>query len=247
VISLENFERIDIYVDGSHATHMNMRSHTGGCIVMGSGVLHARSSKQGLNSKSSSESELIAASDYLPYALWLIYFYEKQGYKIVRKELKQDNQSTMRWLKNGKRSSGKQSRHVNIRFFWVADVLKKNHVSVEYCSTHRMLGDFFTKPLQGSLFRIMRDIVQGLRSIDDLKHHEEKMKGKVNKDNSKIESILLPCRKERVGKYEETKDVKRVRFVDFGNENEYEQIDEELRKSTYADVVRNAARKNIIN
>ena len=80
-----------IYIDKSHACHKNMRGQTGG---MGNGVLHAQSSKQSINSKSSTETELIGDSNYLPYTLWHIYFYESQGYKINYKFLLQDNKST---------------------------------------------------------------------------------------------------------------------------------------------------------
>jgi len=237
IVSLANFDYMHIYVDGSHATHINMRGHTGGCIVMGDGVVHARSSKQGLNSKSSTETEMIAASDYLPYALWLIYFYGAQGYKIAKSELKQDNQSTMRWLKNGRRSSGKQSRHVNIRFFWVADILREHRIAVEYCSTHIMLGDFFTKPLQGSLFRLMRDVVQGLRPVSDLKENSRLKENRKIEETDTVKGILLPCRKERVGEYETSEGSKRVSFGDCGKNSNLKK--EPMKKtSTYADIVR---------
>jgi len=232
VVSLANFDHMQIYVDGSHATtHINMRGHTGGCIVMGDGVVHARSSKQGLNSKSSTETELIAASDYLPYTLWLLYFYGKQGYKIAKSELMQDNQSTMRWLKNGKRSSGKQSRHVNIRFFWVADILKAHRISVEYCSTFHMLGDFFTKPLQG------------LRPITDLKEKGVKL---VKSENSNVvnreRGIVFPSRKERVEKCGSDEKIKRrVSFSDCGKSHNSKR-NEVKNISTYAEILRNNIR-----
>ena len=69
ILSLDSFTDMNIFVDASHACHENMHGQTGGCINMGFRVLHARSSKQGLNSKSSTETELIGGSYYLPYAL----------------------------------------------------------------------------------------------------------------------------------------------------------------------------------
>ena len=71
------------------------------------------------------------------------------------KKLLQDNQSTIKLLNNEKKSSGKQSRHIDIWFFWTSDRLKLHNIKVEYCPTEHMLGDFFTKPLQGSLFKDM--------------------------------------------------------------------------------------------
>jgi len=39
---------------------------------------------------------------------------------------------------------------------------------IEYCPTESMLADFFTKPKQGTLFRLFRDVILGHRPIVDL-------------------------------------------------------------------------------
>ena len=85
----------------------------------------------------------------------------------------QDNQSTMKLLKNGRTLAGKQLRYNGIRYFWVVDRLEKELVEIEYCPTGMMLVDFFTKPLQRSLFRKMRDVVMGLQPITILKTEYE--------------------------------------------------------------------------
>jgi hypothetical protein len=54
---------------------------------------------------------------------------------------------------NGRASSGRKTRHVNIRYFFETDRVKKNELRIEYCPTGDMWGDFFTKPLQGSAFK----------------------------------------------------------------------------------------------
>ncbi len=55
--------------------------------------------------------------------------------------------------KNGRGSSSKRTRHINILYFFVTDRIKSKEVSVYYCPTSDMTGDFFTKPLKGSLFK----------------------------------------------------------------------------------------------
>ena len=85
----------------------------------------------------------------------------------------QDNQSTIKLLRNGRNSAGKQSRHIAIRYFWIVDRLKKEQMEIEYCPTGMMLGDFVTKPFQGSLFRKIQDAFMGLQSITILKSEEE--------------------------------------------------------------------------
>lgn len=64
----------------------------------------------------------------------------------------QDNQSAMLLERNGKGSSSRRTRHINIRFFFITDRVNSGDVEVKYCPTGEMLGDFFTKPLQGKQF-----------------------------------------------------------------------------------------------
>ena len=100
IFSLDSFNQMNIFVDASHACHEDMRGQSVGCISMGTGIIHARLSKQTLNSKSSTKTELIRDSDYIPYAIWHIYFCKAQRYKIKYKFLLQDNASTIKLQKN---------------------------------------------------------------------------------------------------------------------------------------------------
>ena len=166
------------------ATHPDMKSHTGECLVAKDGVLHSRSTKQKLNSKSSTEAELIGVSEYLPYPLWILHFLKYQGYMITTVNLKQDNQSTIKMLKSGIRSAGAKSRHINFTFFWISDRLKIEKIKLQYIPTELMLEDFFTKALQGKLFENMRDVIHGLKdkSILNQKKAEEKQHQEFRKE-----------------------------------------------------------------
>ena len=146
----------------------NMRGVTGGCMSMGLGVFHARSSKQKINTKSSTETELVGASEYLPFNIWALNFLEAQGYKIENNVLFQDNQGAMLMEKNGRNSCTGNSRHISIRYFFIKDRVDKGEVKVEYCPTYLMIADFFTKPLQGSMFRLFRDVIMGYRPLEDI-------------------------------------------------------------------------------
>jgi hypothetical protein len=59
--------------------------------------------------------------------------------------------------KNGKASSTKCTKHINIRYFFITDRFNKEIVSVVWCPTGEMIGDYATKPLQGALFQRFRD------------------------------------------------------------------------------------------
>ena len=154
------------FIDGAFAVHNDMRSHSGSFMTFGKGMMNGGSNKQKLNTTSSTETETVAVHDYMPAVLWTRYFIEEQGYPMKPSIIHQDNQSAMLLETNGRGSSSKQTRHMNIRYFFVADCQKRGHVQIRYCPTDEMIGDFFTKPLGGSKFRRFRNIIMNC-SHDD--------------------------------------------------------------------------------
>ena len=100
------------YIDASHAIHPNMRGHTGGAITFSIGIVHGKSSKQKINTKSTIESEIVGVSEYVPYKIYLINFLEAQGYILKEKIIYQDNESAIRMEKNGRTSCTGNSRHI---------------------------------------------------------------------------------------------------------------------------------------
>ena len=91
-----------------------MKSHTGGNGSLGKGLLYTASTRQKINTKSSNEAELVGVDDIMPMILWLCYFLGAQGYKMGASKIYQDNQSNMLLAKNGRASSGKRTRHINV-------------------------------------------------------------------------------------------------------------------------------------
>jgi hypothetical protein len=160
-LSADNLNIIKWWVDAAYGVHHDMRSHTGGVMSLGTGAAYATSNKQKLNTKSSTEAELVGIDDVLPQALWTKYFMEAQGYGVTT-ILNQDNQSTIKLSENGKSSSGKGTRHINIRYFFITDRIARKEVAIQYCPTKEMVADYFTKPLQGELFYKFRDQIMGV-------------------------------------------------------------------------------------
>ena len=54
---------------------------------------------------------------------------------------------------NGRNSCTGNSRHIDIKYFWVKDRVDKKEVEIQYCPTHLMLADYFTKHYKGSYLR----------------------------------------------------------------------------------------------
>jgi hypothetical protein len=95
----------------------------------------------------------------MPLVVWTRNFLTSQGFEISDNVIYQDNQSAMLLEKNGKASSGRRTRHIDIRYFFITDRVKNGEMRIEYCPTGDMVADFFTKPLQGSLFRKLRGLI----------------------------------------------------------------------------------------
>ena len=167
-IGCKDMNQLQTWVDAAFAVHPNMRSHTGGVMSMGKGIIHSKSAKQKLNTKSSTEAEIVGVSEYVPYTIWLTNFMKSQGYEFNNNNLYQDNQSAIRMETNGRNSCTGNSRHIDIRYFFVKDRVDKGELNIKYCPTHMMLADYFTKPLQGSLFRKFRDVIMGIDDISSL-------------------------------------------------------------------------------
>jgi hypothetical protein len=163
----DNLNIVKWSIDAAFAVHKDMQSHTGGVMSMGVGAIYSSSQKQKMNTKSSTEAELVGINDILPQALWTKYFLEAQGYG-TNSLLYQDNQSTMRLAENGKASSGKRTRHINIRYFFITDRIAKKEVAIQYCPTKQMVADYFTKALQGALFYKFRDQILGVVPMDTI-------------------------------------------------------------------------------
>ena len=74
---------------------------------------------------------------------------------------------------NGRNSCTGNSRHVNIKYFWVKDHVDKKIVEIKYCPTTLMLADYFTKPLQGQLFQKFMLVIMGYKHINELLNSPE--------------------------------------------------------------------------
>ena len=55
-------------------------------------------------------------------------------------------------------------KHINIRYFFITNRVKKGDLSVIWCPTGDMIADYATKPLQGSLFKKFTDQIMGVIS-----------------------------------------------------------------------------------
>ena len=142
---------VSIYIDAAYGVHSDCKSHTGSAIAVGQAILDSSSKRQGIVTKSSTEAELVGASDELGKGFHMRRFILNQGHDIGPVTLYQDNLSTMALIDKGKSTSGR-TRHVDIRYFWIKERIESGEVIVKHMGTTKMIADAMTKPLQGSEF-----------------------------------------------------------------------------------------------
>ena len=68
----------------------------------------------------------------------------------------------MKLEENGRASASKRTRHFNIKYFYVTDLIQRKEFTLKYCPTDEMLADYFTKPLVGKKFEEMRKVIMNL-------------------------------------------------------------------------------------
>jgi hypothetical protein len=111
VLGWDGTGRLTWSVDASFAVHKDMRSHTGAVLSLGQGALMPMSLKQKINTKSSTEAELVAVDDAMNFDEWIQLFVEQQTKSledtlIIKKfgldtVIQQDNTSTIQLENNG--------------------------------------------------------------------------------------------------------------------------------------------------
>ena len=160
-LSSDNLQSIKWYVDASFTVHPDFRSQTRGTMTFRKGAVQSLSKKQKLNTRSSTEAE-VGADDVATQILWPKHFMEAQGYMIEDNILHQDNKSTILLQENGRKSAGKQSRALNVRYFFLTDQVEKGNLRITYCPTDNMTADYMMKPLHGEKFRKFQVEIMGL-------------------------------------------------------------------------------------
>jgi hypothetical protein len=159
------FMSVNVFIDAAYGVHKESgKSHTGCAIVLGEGgPLYAKSCKQKIVTKSSTEAEVVGLSDTASQAIHTRNFLRAQGYNIGPATIYQDNKSCMALIKRGGPGSDR-SRHIDIKYFWLAERVTNKEVTIKHLGTEKMFANVLTKPVQGRQFDVER---RGLTNWND--------------------------------------------------------------------------------
>jgi hypothetical protein len=145
---------ISLFVDSSFHSHADGKSHSGACLTLGSGFISWRSTKQSLTTKSSTEAELVAASDQSSMLFHMRNFLAGQGIRVKDSVLFQDNTSTISLLTNAN-SSSQRTAHINTKYFFLRENIESGDIKIIHMPTNDMIADILTKALQGGAFKFL--------------------------------------------------------------------------------------------
>ena len=137
---------------------MVSHSQTGHVIQVGKGSLVMTSHKQKIVTKSSTEAELVAASDIIPSITLVKSILTDLKIKINKIKLHQDNMSTIKLITN-QRPTSQRSRHIDIRYFFLRDRQLCDGIEIVYTPSELMIADILTKPLAIKQFTILRNLL----------------------------------------------------------------------------------------
>jgi hypothetical protein len=151
----DNFwDNIELFIDASWSLYGNSKGQSG-CIlrVFGNTVL-CKTMKQHIVTKSSTESEIVAVDDFLPYGIWLCNLLRelKINYKGPM-TVYQDNTSGVKIIKKGF-GNFKRTKHFINKFYWIKQYVDNGTIDFKYIPTNKMSADIFTKSLTGYLFYV---------------------------------------------------------------------------------------------
>jgi hypothetical protein len=115
---------------------------------------------------STAETELYQLSNTVSSASRELEFAKYQQY-IPESEpgvLLEDNMSAIHMANKGK-SVSHRTRHIKVKYFFVKEFLDNGDFTLIHCPTKEMIADILTKPLQGELFRELRDFILGYTAL----------------------------------------------------------------------------------
>ena len=148
------------YADSSWATHSNGSSQAGYVICFGDldgsnfGYITSNSNKQKIIAKSSCEAELYSLNDCCDNILFFKQLLNELGYPQNSVPIYQDNKSTISMVTKG--NGTKRSKHINIRFFYIHNLVNSQDIELIYLQTDNMIADMYTKSLDGNRFKTFR-------------------------------------------------------------------------------------------
>ena len=138
--------------------HIDAKGHGGIVITYGGTIVASKSFKMKLMTKSSTESELVAVEESVPYVLWMLSLMKDLELKVTRPvKMMQDNLSAIGIIDNG--GSFNRSKHMIARQGFVKQHVDSGDIIFVHCPGEMMPADMLTKPLEGTRLKKLSQLI----------------------------------------------------------------------------------------
>lgn len=127
-------------------------------------MIYCASSKQGLVANSTMEAEMIAGADSCHMLQYFHQFMILLGYRnIAPVHFWEDNKAAIdSWVAGI--SKHKNTKHIDVRFFYVHDLIYRDIIRVALIDTTLQIGDLFTKGVSAETFHALAHKVMNSHS-----------------------------------------------------------------------------------
>jgi len=148
------------YVDAAHGNYDDGKGQSAYGFTLGSGLFLVKSRKQKTVSKSSTGSEILAIDDCACESIHLMNILNGCGFTCNKCILFEDNVSAIKILRGGIEVMQK-TKYMRIRVAHVKEMIEMGNIDLKHCPTEQMVVDILTKPILGSQFKVLRDVMIG--------------------------------------------------------------------------------------
>jgi len=163
-----NIKVLEAFSDADFAGDSETRKSTSGYIIFfAGGPISWCSRKQSLIAQSTTEAEYVAAAECCKELVYLKSLLEELLNDKIEIHLNMDSQSAMMLIKNG--IINKRSKHIEVKFYYIHDLVKKGTIVLKYCPTTEMLADILTKPLNTLKFKNLKDRIMKEIKLERIK------------------------------------------------------------------------------
>ena len=136
------------YSDSDHAGDLQTgRSTTGVVCLYSGGVIAWKSQKQTSVAISTTEAELVAASEASKEIIWLKRLMNEMTTLESIPILNIDNESTLKLAQNPPYEFHQRTKHIRVRYFFVRELVTDGTLAVNKVASELQLADLMTKPL----------------------------------------------------------------------------------------------------
>jgi hypothetical protein len=133
----------------------DLKSTTGYCTFINDNLVSWQTKKQSTVALSA-EAEYMAINDCAKEIMWMRMLLTELNITITTPTtIYVDNQPAIRISEND--SDHDRTKHIDIKHYYIRDLINEGSIKLEWISTHNQLADIFTKALGKHIFTSLRD------------------------------------------------------------------------------------------